>query len=217
MTVSPMFPLGSVLLPGELLPLHIFEPRYLQMVSECLLQPEPGFGVSLITRGREVGGGDTRSDLATLARIVRVEELADGRLALITVGAERVRVTRWLDDDPFPRGLIEPWPDEGGDPPFEALARVLSRAKRCAALATELGDGPFELPISSVADLPSDLVAASFALCSLSPLGAADRFKLLATPGSALRIALLEELLDDVEQALLFRLTVPPSDDRFDE
>lgn len=58
MAVMPMFPLGTVLLPGAILPLHVFEPRYQQLVRDCLDAPEHEFGVVLIDRGSEVGGGD---------------------------------------------------------------------------------------------------------------------------------------------------------------
>ena len=57
---QPMFPLQSALLPGEVLPLRIFEPRYARLVEDCLAMTEPAFGVVLITRGREVGGGDVQ-------------------------------------------------------------------------------------------------------------------------------------------------------------
>ena len=59
----PMFPLGSVLLPGVVLPLHVFEPRYQQLVRDCLETDEHEFGVVLIDRGSEVGGGDSRTDV----------------------------------------------------------------------------------------------------------------------------------------------------------
>ena len=63
MAVLPMFPLGTVLLPGAVLPLHVFEPRYRQLVQDCLAG-EPEFGVVLIERGSEVGGGDQRATSA---------------------------------------------------------------------------------------------------------------------------------------------------------
>ena len=72
---QPMFPLQSALLPGEVLPLRIFEPRYAQLVQDCLAMTEPAFGVVLITRGREVGGGDVRGDVGVLAHIAEYAEL----------------------------------------------------------------------------------------------------------------------------------------------
>src|SRR5690606_29548107 len=100
-----MFPLGSVLVPGMVLPLHVFEPRYRALVRDCLAG-DGEFGVVLIARGSEVGGGDVRTDAGTLARIVRVDEADDGRFAVVAVGLRRIRVVRWLDDDPYPRAEL---------------------------------------------------------------------------------------------------------------
>ena len=81
----PMFPLGGVLLPGEALPLHVFEPRYRRLVHDVLAAPTPDFGVVLIERGSEVGGGDVRFGAGCLARVVRSQELPDGRWALVSL------------------------------------------------------------------------------------------------------------------------------------
>src|SRR6188768_1358294 len=114
MGVMPMFPLGTALLPGAVLPLHVFEPRYRQMVHDILSEDvdAPEFGVVMIERGREVGGGDTRTGVGTVARVVDMRALADGRYALVAVGAERLRVNAWLPDDPYPLADIDPWSDD---------------------------------------------------------------------------------------------------------
>ncbi len=101
-----MFPLGVVLVPMAPLPLHVFEDRYRAMVADCMTGSRE-FGVVLIERGHEVGGGDARFGVGTLAHIVGVEELADGRLLVATVGVARLRVKRWLVDDPYPRAEVE--------------------------------------------------------------------------------------------------------------
>src|SRR5690242_2211297 len=102
-----MFPLEMAMLPGEELPLRIFEPRYVALVSDCMAMTEPAFGVVLIAAGREVGGGDQRCDVGALARIVDCQNLGVDRYRLGCVMAERIRVLRWLDDDPYPRAEIE--------------------------------------------------------------------------------------------------------------
>ena len=107
----PMFPLGSVLVPGLLLPLHVFEPRYRALVHD-VLAADGRFGVTLIERGSEVGGGDERTAVGTAAQIVQAEESPDGRWGILAVGEERIRVLRWLDDDPYPRAVAEPLVDE---------------------------------------------------------------------------------------------------------
>jgi Lon protease-like protein len=94
-----MFPLGVVLFPGMALPLHIFEARYREMIQDCLRHGQE-FGVVLIERGSEVGGGDQRSDVGTVAHITEAAQLPDGRWALLAVGTRRIRVQTWLPDDP---------------------------------------------------------------------------------------------------------------------
>ena len=101
-----MFPLGTVLLPSALLPLHVFEPRYRALVRDCLAGDRE-FGVVLIERGSEVGGGDVRFDVGTRARIVEAAELDDGRWVLILVGDGPGPGATWLPDDPYPRAEVE--------------------------------------------------------------------------------------------------------------
>ena len=107
-----MFPLQSVLVPHALLPLHVFEPRYREMVDDVLVGEPREFGVVLIERGSEVGGGDVRSDIGTLARIVQAQPFPDGRWALATVGTRRIVVDEWQIDDPYPRAVVTPFEDE---------------------------------------------------------------------------------------------------------
>ena len=113
-----MFPLGTVLLPGTYLPLHVFEERYHALVPDCLTADRE-FGVVLIERGSEVGGGDASTGVGTVARIVEAPRFDDGRWALGAVGARRVRVRAWLPDDPFPRAEVEDWPDPVPSPGLE--------------------------------------------------------------------------------------------------
>jgi Lon protease-like protein len=198
-----MFPLGMVLFPGAFLPLQVFEPRYLALVQECLAGT-PEFGVVLIERGFEVGGGDSRFDVGCVARIVEARELSRGRVGLATVGDRRVRVERWLDDDPFPRAELVDWPDAAPAPGDEdRLEPVASALRRVLAMASELGD-PVP-PVASV-ELVDDVVTASYQLASLAPVGPLDRLALLAssTPGG--RLDLLATLIDDVGAVLASRL-----------
>src|SRR5256885_14347474 len=108
----PMCPLGTVLLPFAHLPLHIFEPRYRALVKDALAG-DGEFGVVLIERGQEVGGGDARFAVGTIARIVQTAELPDGRGLPDAVGTERFRGTEWPPDDPHPPALGG-MGDEGG-------------------------------------------------------------------------------------------------------
>ena len=206
-----MFPLGTVLLPGAVIPLHVFEPRYRALVRDCLATPEHEFGIVLIARGHEVGGGDHRLDVGTVARMMQVAELDDGRFAMVCVGTRRIRVNAWLPDDPYPLADVDDWPDEPvGDDRLEAfgvdLAAAAARVQRAAALAAELGDSVagVELDLGRV----DDPVAASYAVCAVAPVGAADTQALLCEPHPAARVARLLAMLDDLEAVLDLRLAL---------
>src|SRR5579872_2372849 len=104
--ICGMFPLSTVLFPGASLPLHVFEPRYRALLADSLAG-DGGFGVVLIDRGSEVGGGDHRVDVGTMADIVQVFGVEGGRSMVMTRGTRRIRVARWLSDDPYPRAEVE--------------------------------------------------------------------------------------------------------------
>lgn len=202
-----MFPLGTVLLPGGVLPLHVFEPRYRQLVVDCLADDtgDPEFGVTMIERGWEVGGGDQRADIGVVARMVQVDALGDGRYALIAVGTRRFRVNAWLPDDPYPLADIDDWPDE--DPDAAGLDHLVgaarARLESVLELARRLGEAPVDADLSSVSDDP---LVASYHLAALSPIGPADRYRLLCARSPSERLDLLVESLDDVDAMLRFRL-----------
>jgi uncharacterized protein len=202
MTTMPMFPLGTVLLPGAVLPLHVFEPRYRQLVQDCL-DGEPEFGVVLIERGSEVGGGDVRGQVGSVARIIQVAELDDGRYAMVTVGTRRITINRWLPDDPYPIADVDDWID--ATPTFALdvqLERIESRIKAVLALAVELGDSSsFDPP-----EISDDPTLASYHLSALAPLGSSDQQRLLVAPSVESRLDLLAAMLDDVEAMMQFRL-----------
>jgi Lon protease-like protein len=182
----PMFPLGSVALPGVALPLQVFEPRYRALVMTCLTDDRL-FGSVLIDRGSEVGGGDQRKDVGTLIRIIQSEELPDGRWAVVGVGIERLRVVEWLPDDPFPRCIAEAWPD--GEPTNQTAELVGRTLDATLGLMVRLGVDRSEL--SSRPELDPDPSFASFQLAALSPLGPLDRLKALETDGSDSRLRFL--------------------------
>jgi Lon protease-like protein len=202
-----MFPLGTVLVPGMVLPLHVFEPRYRRMVDDSRQQHDGTFGVVLIERGSEVGGGDVRTDVGTLARIVRAEELPDGRWILAALGVHRIRVERWLPDDPYPRAEIDEWPDQLLEPGAaeDAVgdrAEAVILLRRAAALRREMGEPAPPLDL----ELADDPLVAGYQATAVAPLGPADRQALLAAPTVPARWRLLRELLVDQIDLLQARL-----------
>ena len=101
MPTLPMFPLGSVLFPHMPLRLRVFEERYLLMLSELLKTESARFGVVLIERGREVGGGEQRFGVGTVAQIIQIGA-QEGFVGLVAQGGPRFAVERWLADAPHP-------------------------------------------------------------------------------------------------------------------
>ncbi|MGI8685280.1 MAG: LON peptidase substrate-binding domain-containing protein [Acidimicrobiales bacterium] len=198
----PMFPLGSVLFPHILLPLHVFEERYRAMVADCLRQSHE-FGVVLIERGMEVGGGDVRFDVGTVARIREAAELGDGRWAILGVGTRRVRVVSWLPDDPYPLALVEDLPDLAL--PLDgraALDAAEAAVRRALALAGELD----EAPVPSTFELAADPDVAVWQLAASAPLGPVDQQRLVEADDPVQRLELLAALAADAATVLSYRL-----------
>ncbi len=197
-----MFPLGSVLVPGMILPLHVFEPRYRRLVRDCLAG-DGEFGVVLIERGSEVGGGDVRTDVGTMARIVQAEETPDGRFAVGAVGVRRIRVERWLDDDPYPRAEVVDWPDPSpSGASFAVLGEVATLLRRVSALRAELGEPAPPLDL----ELSEDPIVAGYQAAAVAPLGPADRQALLRSPDAERRAEVLRDLLAGHMEVLRARL-----------
>jgi uncharacterized protein len=204
-----MFPLQVAMLPGEELPLRVFEPRYAALVSDCLATDEPAFGVVLIAAGREVGGGDARNDVGALAHITEVADHGDGRYRLRCVMGERIRVLEWQPDDPYPRAAVEHWPDEPGDAvDVDAIRDIESRMvvlfERIGAVRGAEVNGQ---DIVEGADASGDAAMWLYALASRVPMGQADRYAVLAAPTVAARVAALSEAVDTVTAMVDFQLS----------
>jgi Lon protease-like protein len=206
MGVMPMFPLGTALLPGSVLPLHVFEPRYRQMVHDILEQDDAAeFGVVMIARGREVGGGDVRNDVGAVARVLDMRALPDGRYALVAVGVDRLRVNAWLPDDPYPLADVDLWPDEDvGVIDRSAAASAIELLHQRVRLVNDevraLGDAT--PPDTEIAEDPH---LALYHLGSLAPLGPADRQRMLEAATLAERLEVFSAALDDAAAVVRFR------------
>lgn len=191
-SVLPMFPLGSVTAPGSALPLQVFEPRYVELLRQCLAD-ERRFGTVLIERGSEVGGGDQRCDVGSFVTIASAEPTPDGRWAVLGIATGRLRVVEWLPDDPYPLAVVEPFPDgPDDDATAAALARAGEVVRAWLRRAAELGLGVPD-PAIGLSDDPS---LASHQLSALSPLGPLDRLDLLRRDGPTERCRVLVDLMD---------------------
>jgi uncharacterized protein len=204
-----MFPLERAMLPGEELPLRIFEPRYSTMISDCLAMDDPAFGVVLIAAGREVGGGDARSDVGTLAHITEVTDFGDGRYRLNAVMAERIRVLEWQPDNPYPRAAVEMWPDEAGEPVGpDAIRDVEDRMIALfERIASARGADVSGRDIVAGADAAPDAAMWLYALTTRLPMGQADRYSVLAAPTNAARVAALNDAVETVSALVEFQLS----------
>ncbi|WP_285362943.1 LON peptidase substrate-binding domain-containing protein [Microbacterium sp. LMC-P-041] len=181
MSEIPMFPLGSVLFPYTPLPLRVFEPRYLTMIGQLLDEDDPQFGVVLIERGHEVGGGDRRSGFGTMARLVSVA--ADAQvLHTLAVGTARFTVEQWLDDAPYPRAEVTPLPELTWN---DALTPLRTEAEAIVRRVLARTDSPWDADT----ELSEEPLAAAWQLAAIAPLGEYDQYTLLqsTTVGALLR------------------------------
>lgn len=201
---TPMFPLGTVLMPTALLPLHVFEPRYRALVDDVLASDARELGIVLIERGHEVGGGDVRTSVGTAARVLDAQRTPDGRWGLVVFGARRIRIEEWLDDDPYPRARVVDWPDEGEEAPAGLLQEAVALLRRALALAAELGTAPAPATV----ELAEDAADASFRIAAVAPLGPADRQALLAAPDVASRLERAIDLLTEGIEVMDARLAL---------
>ena len=197
MPTMPMFPLGSVLFPKMPLPLRIFEPRYLAMLGSILAEEPSEFGVVLIERGQEVGGGDQRMGIGTIAQIVELDTSAEAVL-VVAMGDRRFEVTDWLADEPFPRAEVAPLPElEWSDELVPLRDRAESMVRRALARATEWGEGRWPADV----ELAGDPVAAVWQLAAVAPLGPLDQSALLRSTSADQLLNRVIDLVTAVEAA----------------
>jgi hypothetical protein len=189
-----MFPLSTVLFPHMPLPLHVFEPRYRALMADCLAGSGE-FGVVLIERGSEVGGGDRRVAVGTVAAIEEAAPLSDGRWVLVARGSRRIRATEWLPDDPYPQAVVEELADAPSPGLAGALVGAAAAVRRARALLSELGAAP---AVAAPPASAEDPVTAAWELCAQAPLTPFDAQRLLEVDDPAERLALLAGLCDAV-------------------
>lgn len=183
MTVRiPLFPLGTVLFPGLLLPLHVFERRYRDLVRDLLTAPDEQrrFGVVAIREGREVGADGIRAlyPVGCVARLRRVDPYDDGRFDIVSTGAQRFRLLSVDTALPYLRAEVELLDEAPGEAADAAAAgvRALFEVYRRAVGAQPADDLPTE------PDVLSYLVAATMVL------DLPDRQILLEQPDTTLRL-----------------------------
>lgn len=199
----PMFPLSNVVFPYMLLPLHIFEDRYRALMADLQEVDDPEFGVVLIERGWEVGGGEERAALGTAVRVLDAEEIPGGRWVAVTAGTRRIRVTQWLPDAPYPQATVEDIKDLSVSDEAASLRDDAYHAvRKVAALQAELGEPGAPIDF----DLAEDPAIASYQACALSPIGPLDAQRLLAIDDPTSRLWELIQLLREQIESLELQL-----------
>ena len=198
MTVMPMFPLGSVLMPAMPLPLRIFEPRYLKLLGDLMGSENPEFGVVLIERGDEVGGGDKRMALGTIASVVNIGTTQEF-YGLESFGTQRFRVTSWLPDDPYPLAVIELVPDlVWDDTLLDSKNQLETKVRQLLAFASEFTN----LQFGAATALSDDPMEACWQLAGILPIGELDQMDLLGSESTQELISRTSEIVTTANQTL---------------
>ncbi len=198
MPVMPMFPLGSVLLPSMPLPLRIFEPRYLKLLGDLVASEEPEFGVVLIERGPEVGGGEKRMNLGTIAKVTNIGTTEEF-YGLESYGSTRFRVNAWLPDDPYPIADIDFLPDLiWDDNLMPSRVHLETKVRQLLAFASEFGD----LQFNSEVELSEDPMDACWQLAGILPVGQLDQMDLLASQSAEELISRTYEIVSAADETL---------------
>jgi len=198
MPVMPMFPLSTVLMPAMPLSLRIFEERYLKLLGDLVLEESPEFGVVLIERGPEVGGGEKRLQIGTLAKVTNVGTL-DEFYGLEAIGSQRFRVNAWLPDNPYPMADIDFIPDLiWNDTLMPARVHLETKVRGLLSLASEFGDLQYG-PDTELGDNPMD---ACWQLAGVLPVGPLEQQDLLQSQTAEALISGTYEVVAALEETL---------------
>ena len=190
MVEMAMFPLGSVLLPAMPLQLQVFEERYLLMLSALVAAEDARFGVVLIERGWEVGGGDHRFGVGAVAEILQVAA-EDGVVGLAAQGARRFEIVEWLADAPHPRAEVTELPELTWDDALEPLRDETEQlVRRTLAEASEFAETGWSPDI----ELVEDPMARCWQIAGIAPLGDLDQLRLLRATSTEELLTLTAEL-----------------------
>jgi Lon protease-like protein len=200
-----MFPLGSVLFPHMPLRLRVFEERYLVMLSELVKAEDTRFGVVLIERGFEVGGGEHRFGIGTTAEVTQIGA-EDGIVGLVAQGTERFEVESWLPEEPYPRAEVRVLPELEWDDSLEPLrVETEQLVRRALAQASEFAEDVWPADIG----LAEEPVPALWQLAAIAPVTALDQVKLLRATSAEGLLRAVGELTR--EAAVAWETPWPPN------
>jgi Lon protease-like protein len=187
----PLFPLPLVLFPGAMVPLHIFEERYKQMIKDCL-ESDKMFGISL--HSDKDSWPPSLGKIGAIAQIVAVVPLDDGRMNILTIGGSRFRTSRYIGLEPYLRVEVELFHDDLDEQdPLALMNEVKSLYERAHVALKELNEEQV-LP----GDLPESPEEFSFAVAASINLQIDKKQALLELRSSAMRLKRLRTFLAGV-------------------
>lgn len=194
----PLFALDTVLFPGMVLPLHVFEERYKQMMRHCIDAKEP-FGVVLVRGRRETGRTSVLHLVGTSARVARVELLEEGDMSVVAVGLERFRIRRIHHETPYLVAEVEPFPAEKGH--SEASRTLMKEIKpyfvRYIRLLSEaLGN------LIQIENVPTDITATAYLIAMALQVSVEEKQDILSMATVPEMLVREAYLLDREEQLL---------------
>lgn len=218
---TPMFPLGSAFLPGEPVPLRVFESRYIAMARDLLAADTDlmRFGTVLISRGSEVGGSDERRSYGVHVVVDRMSATEETGYAILGIATEVIRVDEWLEDDPYPRARVSVIDDKCASSIASLASRTAVAAQRarlviqqiCEVEGVVVDDG-WNDPLARTAagqwisDATEDSLRTAVWLVARSlPVGAEDRFGFLSAPTVDERVRRVEEAIAHIAEIAAFR------------
>jgi Lon protease-like protein len=203
-----MFPLGSVLLPAMPLPLRIFEERYLKLLGDLVASEKPEFGVVLIERGKEIGGGEKRMSIGTIASVTEIGTTQEF-LGLESYGSQRFRVNAWLPDDPYPLADIDLLPDLiWDDSLLPAKVHLETKVRQLLAFVSEFGNLQFGADI----EFSEDPMEACWQMAGVLPVGPLDQIDLLSSQSADELISRTYEIVKTANETLTAMINQQSSD-----
>lgn len=191
-------------MPSMPLSLRIFEERYLKLLGDLLVEETPEFGVVLIEKGPEVGGGEKRMNIGTIASVTEIGT-TDEFYGLQSEGSKRFRVNAWLPDAPYPIADIDFLPDLiWDDTLMPARVHLETKVRRLLAFASEFGD----LQFGSDVEFSDDPMDACWQLAGVLPVGPLDQLDLLQSQSAEELISRTNELVNEGNKSLEQMMTV---------
>ncbi|MGO4256282.1 LON peptidase substrate-binding domain-containing protein [Marmoricola sp. RAF53] len=205
MTTVPVFPLNTVLFPGVVAPLHIFEDRYRALVRDLLAVPEPRdrvFGVVAIREGYEVGdrGRQSLHRIGTLVQLTEFERYDDGRFDIEVTGRQRLVLDTIDPGGEYLVGEVDLIEDEDGEVDAETASgaqRTLATFEEYRAELSDLRGGPV-----LTGTMPTDPVYLSYSLAATCLLSQGERQQLLEAPDAQARLRMLRRSLREEMRAM---------------